>query len=378
MLVVGDARPARRVLAQYLAVGAEVFHLGGPLPERGRAGNAEHAGAAGRAGNAEHAGHAAQTPIVHVHTVQPPRSPTAWSDLVSAVELVVLVEATAQTDALITAACLRHRTWLTREPAAETSAMGSVTLVGGGPGSAGLLTVAAMDALRRADVVFYDRLGPSDLLEKWAPGAELVDVGKAPGHHARPQREIERMLVAAALRGDTVVRLKGGDPFVFGRGGEEVIACREAGVAVTVIPGVTSAIAVPAAAGIPVTHRGVSRLFTVISGHTPIGDRDLTHLIGLGGTIVVLMGISTLGQMLGGLSRLGMRADMPVAIIERGFADDQRTTICSLDRADEMMRTTGVRSPAVVVIGDVVTLAARGDEAADALLREAAQFALFE
>lgn len=253
--------------------------------------------------------------------------------------------------------------------------VGSVTLVGGGPGLETLLTVGALTALGDADIVYYDRLGPSDRLEKWAPGADLVDVGKAPGHHAIPQRDTERMMVASALAGRTVVRLKGGDPFVFGRGGEEVLACRAAGVPVTVISGVTSAIAVPAAAGIPVTHRGVSHLVTVISGHAPISDTELTHLVGLGGTIVVLMGIGTLQQMVAGLARLGMRTDMPVAIIERGFAHDQRTTTGRLDTIGALARGAGVRSPAIVVIGDVVGLAAAGDDSAVALLRETAGLA---
>ncbi|MGO4276887.1 uroporphyrinogen-III C-methyltransferase, partial [Paenibacillus sp. TAF58] len=132
-----------------------------------------------------------------------------------------------------------------------------MTLVGGGPGDADLMTVAGRDALANADVVLHDRLGPRDDLHLLAPAARLIDVGKTPGHHAVPQREIERLLLDNALDGHHVVRLKGGDPFVFGRGGEEVIACRSAGIPVTVIPGVTSAIAVPGAAGIPVTHREI-------------------------------------------------------------------------------------------------------------------------
>jgi uroporphyrin-III C-methyltransferase len=146
-------------------------------------------------------------------------------------------------------------------------------------------------------------------------------------------------------------------------------------VPVHVISGVTSAIAVPGAAGIPVTHREVSRSFTVISGHAPISDVELTHLIGLDGTIVVLMGIGTMLQLVAGLARLGMRADMPVAIVERGFAHDQRSTFGRLDTIAALATTAGVRSPAVVVIGEVVALATHGDAEAAGLLREAAEMA---
>jgi uroporphyrin-III C-methyltransferase len=335
VLVVGGTRAVRRVLARYTAAGAMASHVDDAAADS-----------------------------------------ACWQDLVDAADLVVLVAVPPVTDAAIATACAGSRVWLTRESAAESSRIGSVTLAGGGPGSAGLLTVAAMDALRSADVVFYDRLGPSDRLTEWAPGAEHVDVGKAPGNHAVPQRDIERMMIDAALDGNTVVRLKGGDPFVFGRGGEEVLACRAAGVPVYVIPGVTSAISVPAAAGIPVTHREVSRLFTVLSGHTVIDDSELGHLVGLGGTIVVLMGIRTLQELTAGLVRLGMRADMPVAIIERGFAHDQRTTLCSLDTVAAAVTRAGVRSPAVVVIGDVVSLATHGNETAIALLHNATELAV--
>ncbi|WEO77037.1 uroporphyrinogen-III C-methyltransferase [Cryobacterium sp. SO2] len=359
VLVVGGARAARRILARYLAVGATVHHVPEPSPVTG-----------------------AVAPVAPIATAMPgvlspvfPRSIGSWGALIAAVDLVVVVEASPQLDAVIAAACARHRTWLTRESAASTSPIGSVTLVGGGPGLEKLLTVGALAALNAADIVYYDRLGPTDRLDVWAPGAEHVDVGKAPGHHAIPQRATERMLVASALAGLTVVRLKGGDPFVFGRGGEEVLACRAAGVPVSVISGVTSAIAVPAAAGIPVTHRDISRLFTVISGHAPISDSELTHLIGLDGTIVVLMGIGTLQQLVAGLARLGMRTDMPVAIVERGFAHDQRTTVGRLDTIGALASTAGVRSPAVVVIGEVVALAGHGDDAAADIMREAATLA---
>ena len=151
-----------------------------------------------------------------------------------------------------------------------------------------------------------------------------------------------------------MVRLKGGDPFVFGRGSEELGACVEAGVACRVIPGVSSAISVPAAAGIPVTHRGVSHMFTVVSGHAPLTDEEHLHLAGLGGTIVVLMGVSTLPQLVAGLGRAGMRRDMPVAVVERGYSASQRTTAGTLGSIVTAAGAARCQSPAVLVIGEVV------------------------
>ncbi|MFD5277279.1 uroporphyrinogen-III C-methyltransferase [Pseudarthrobacter sp. NPDC058362] len=238
------------------------------------------------------------------------------------------------------------------EPAA--GAPGHVTLVGGGPGTAELLTVAAVTALRDADVVFYDRLAPYQELPSLT-SAELVDVGKKPGHHKVSQRDIEKLMVDSALAGNNVVRLKGGDPYVFGRGGEEVAACVAAGLKVRVVSGVTSAISVPAAAGIPVTHREVSHMFTVVSGHAPLTEEEHRHLAGLGGTIVVLMGIGTLHQLAAGLRRAGMRADMPMAVVERGYRPGQRTTIADLGTIASA--ATGCSNPAVLVIGEVVRVA---------------------
>jgi len=231
---------------------------------------------------------------------------------------------------------------------------GTVTLVGGGPGDPDLMTVAALRALAAADVVLYDRLAPRQQLVEWAPRALLVDVGKTPGHHAVPQDQINRLIVEHALAGRDVVRLKGGDPFVFGRGGEEAAACREHGIVVRVVPGVTSAISVPASVGVPVTHRDVSRAFTVISGHAPLSDDEAAGLVKIGGTIVVLMGIGTLPQLGAGLLRHGMRDTMPLAIIERGFHPDRRTTVATLGELVRVLGEVQPRSPAVVVIGEVV------------------------
>lgn len=252
---------------------------------------------------------------------------------------------------------------------------GRVTLVGGGPGASDLLTVAAVDALRTADVVLFDRLAPNDDLAALAPNAVLIDVGKRPGHHARTQEEIEALIVQHARAGAHVVRLKGGDPYVLGRGGEEVLACHGAGIRVEVIPGVTSAIAVPSAAGIPLTHRGVSRMFTVVSGHAPLEPHELEHLAGLGGTIVVLMGVGALPALSVGLMRNGLAAATPVAIIERGFSPDQRTTIAELGTIVAEAAHARVSSPAVLVIGEVVRLAHDGDLSAAQMLERAAHFA---
>jgi len=247
-----------------------------------------------------------------------------------------------------------------RPVTAAGSAVGTVTLVGGGPGDVDLLTVAAVSALRTADVVLYDRLAPHDDLRRLAPGAELVDVGKRPGHHTRSQSEIEAEIVARARAGQHVVRLKGGDPYVFGRGAEEAATCRAAGIPVRVVPGITSAVAVPAAAGIPVTFRELSRMFTVVSGHAPLSAEELEHLAGLGrtgGTIVVLMGVLNLGQITQGLVAHGLPVETQVGIVERGCTPQQRTTLATLGTVLEVAARAQVRSPAVIVVGAVVSLA---------------------
>jgi uroporphyrin-III C-methyltransferase len=257
----------------------------------------------------------------------------------------------------------RHlRVMTTTETPAETE--GSVTLVGGGPGRTGLLTVEAVDALAAADVVFYDRLAPTDDLAALAPAAELVDVGKTPFHHRVEQRTISELLVDRARAGQACVRLKGGDPFVFGRGGEEMLACLTAGVRVRVVPGVSSAVAVPAACGIPVTHRGLSHAFTVISGHQRPSETELDGLVRLGGTIVVLMGVVNLEQIAAGLLRAGMDPATPAAVIERGYSDSQRSTFSRLGILADDARRLQVASPAVVVIGAVVSVAPELAEAA--------------
>jgi len=236
---------------------------------------------------------------------------------------------------------------------------GRVVLVGGGPGDGDLLTLRGRRELAAADVVVVDRLGPRSVLDELGPGVLILDVGKAPGRHPVPQPEINRLLVEHAQAGRRVVRLKGGDPFVLGRGGEEIAACREAGVDVSVVPGVTSAFAVPAAAGIPVTHRGWSRQVTVISGHdavTPHGlpaDLNWPALARGDGTLVVLMGVAALPAICAGLIGAGMDPATPVAIVENGWTPDQRVTAGPIDGIAELARARGVESPAVIVIGAV-------------------------
>lgn len=240
---------------------------------------------------------------------------------------------------------------------------GLVTLVGAGPGDAGLLTLQGLRALQDADVIVADRLGARTLLEQLARDgetidAEVIDVGKLPGHHPVPQDGINELLVQLARAGKNVVRLKGGDPFVFGRGREEQLFCEAAGITVTVVPGITSAISVPAVAGIPLTHRQVSTSFTVLSGHDQIehvsGGRD--H------TVVLLMGVGTLAHSAHVLAQGSRGLDCPVAIIEDGYGERERITVGTLATIAQLAATRHVRSPAVIVVGDVVLLSPHAND----------------
>ncbi|GGL90072.1 uroporphyrinogen-III C-methyltransferase [Nakamurella endophytica] len=236
---------------------------------------------------------------------------------------------------------------------------GRVVLVGGGPGEPGLLTVRGRQELAAADVVVVDRLAPREVLADLDPAVRVIEVGKAPGMHPVPQHRINEMLVQEARSGARVVRLKGGDPFVFGRGAEEVAACREAGIDVTVVPGVSSALAVPALAGIAVTTRGLSREVTVVSGHElPVaGDPRWTAWAGTA-TLVVLMGVGTLGNLARGLRSAGAAPDRPVAVIERGGLPGQRVLRGTLADIAEGVDTAAMRAPSVIVVGDVAALTA--------------------
>jgi uroporphyrin-III C-methyltransferase len=234
---------------------------------------------------------------------------------------------------------------------------GRVALVGAGPGDVELMTVRAVRLLRAADVVVHDRLAPQEALDEARSDALLIDVGKTPGHHAVPQARINELLVEHARAGRFVVRLKGGDPYVLGRGGEEVEACRTAGVPVEVVPGVSSAFSVPAAAGIPVTHRGLAGSVTVLTGHDDLSPERLAGLAALGGTIVVLMGVARLPRLVAGLAAAGLPANTPVAVVERGWTETQRTTVATLDGIAQAVAAREVRSPAVIVVGAVAALA---------------------
>lgn len=241
--------------------------------------------------------------------------------------------------------------------------LGRVTLVGGGPGAPDLLTLRAWRALQSADVVVADRLGPVEILAELPPHVRVVDVGKEPGRHPVPQERINEILVEHALAGAHVVRLKGGDPFVLGRGGEEVVACVGAGVPVEVVPGVTSAVAVPGLAGIPLTHRGVTTGFHVVSGHCAAGSDGASEKSGpldaaavacvrdATATLVVLMGVRSLGAIVAQSLAAGADPATPVAIVENGSTAEQRVTRARLDEAAGVAAVRGVRSPAVVVIG---------------------------
>ncbi|TDE97263.1 uroporphyrinogen-III C-methyltransferase [Occultella glacieicola] len=283
--------------------------------------------------------------------------------LLDGVALVVVAftpaEVSAEWDLTLAGVARTHL--LSREPEAPA---GQVTLVGGGPGADDLLTLAAVRALATADVILFDRLAPTDHLADLAPGAELIDVGKRPGHHPLGQTEIESLMIERARAGQRVVRLKGGDPFVFGRGAEELGSARAAGVSARVVPGISAAIAVPAAAGIPVTYREVSHHFTVISGHHPLSGDEHAHLtraLTLGGTVVVLMGVGTLPHLLAGLLRAGLARQTPVAAIERGYTPDQASTLSTVGEAVAEATLAGISSPAVIVLGNVVRIGGRAD-----------------
>jgi uroporphyrin-III C-methyltransferase/precorrin-2 dehydrogenase/sirohydrochlorin ferrochelatase len=238
-----------------------------------------------------------------------------------------------------------------------------VVLVGGGPGNPELVTLAARRALSEADVVVADRLAPRELLDELSPDVELVDVAKLPRGRAAAQEEINRVIVDRALAGKRVVRFKGGDSFVYGRGYEEALACEEAGVPWTVIPGLTSAISVPTVAGIPVTHRGVAHDFTVISGHLPPDHADSLveweAVARLRGTLVLLMAVQNLPEIAARLVRDGRAASTPVAIVSEGTMPGERTVLSTLGHVHEDMTRASVRPPAIVVVGEVVAVANR-------------------
>lgn len=238
---------------------------------------------------------------------------------------------------------------------------GHVTLVGAGPGDPDLLTIKALRALESADVVLHDHLVSPAILGLVPPHVRLVDVGKIPGGRQTSQDVTNRLLEKEARAGLAVVRLKGGDPFVFGRGGEEALWLRARGVSVTVVPGISSCVAVPAAAGIPVTHRGVSTHVSIVTGRGATADgrpleqawRDLARA---GGTLVVLMGLGRLPAILEAVRDAGRAGDTPAAVVCSGTTETQRTVVGTVADLAQRVEVAGLRPPGVVVIGDVVRL----------------------
>ena len=237
---------------------------------------------------------------------------------------------------------------------------GRVILVGGGPGDPDLLTVGGLRALREADVVLYDHLAPLSCLAETRQGTVLIDVGKLPRGHQTAQAEINALLIRHARTGATVIRFKGGDPFVLGRGSEEWLACAEAGSPIRVIPGVSSAIAGPELAGIPLTHRGLSQNFSVVSGHVgpehPASTVNWDALAKSSGTIVILMGVAHLAEICAGLVRRGLDADTPAAIVAKAATPEQQVVRGTVATLAGLAATAGLEPPALTVIGAVVGL----------------------
>jgi uroporphyrin-III C-methyltransferase len=250
------------------------------------------------------------------------------------------------------------------EPA--TTAVGTVYLVGAGPGDPELITVKGLQLIREADVIVYDRLAPPELLREARPEAELIDAGKLPQKQRLDQDQINALLLDKARAGLMVVRLKGGDPFVFGRGGEEALVCHEAGIPFEVVPGVSSAIAAPAYAGVPLTHRQLASAFTVFTGHEdptkPESSVDYETLacIARAGTLVALMGVSHLPRIAERLIGFGLDPDTPAVCIEWGTTERQRVVDGTLATLPTLVAQAGLGSPATTVIGAVAGLRQKG------------------
>jgi len=235
--------------------------------------------------------------------------------------------------------------------------VGKVYLTGAGPGDIDLLTIKALRVIRQADVIIYDRLANPEILKEAKEGCEFIYVGKADSHHTLPQEEINEVLYQCALKYDVVVRLKGGDPLVFGRGGEEGIYLRERGIRFEFIPGITSAIAVPEYAGIPVTHRGVTVSFRVVTGHES-KNKDHSQIpwenYKTDDTIVFLMGLHRLDKIASKLIEIGKPKDYPVAVISKGTTPEEKTVIGTLE--DIWEKAKDLPTPALIVVGEVVRL----------------------
>lgn len=242
----------------------------------------------------------------------------------------------------------------------ESVKSGKVWLVGAGPSDAGLFTLRGKAVLEQADVVVYDKLVGQGVLGLIPSGTELIPVGKVSGYHPIPQHQINEILLEEALKGKKVVRLKGGDPFVFGRGGEELELLCERGVPFEIVPGITSAISVPAYNGIPVTHRDFCSSLHIITGHTKKSEEaevDYEALVKVGGTMIFLMGVSAMPKICKGLLEAGMRKDMPAAILERGTTAHQRRVVSDLTNLPRDAEKAGIQTPAIIVVGEVCSLA---------------------
>ncbi len=237
---------------------------------------------------------------------------------------------------------------------------GMVYLVGAGPGDPDLITVKGMRLVQQAEVLVHDALGTGRLLHMVQRGCEVVDVGKRGGSHRMEQHEINELLVDRAMIGKMVVRLKGGDPFMFGRGAEEAERLALAGITVRVVPGVTSPIAAPELAGIPVTHRDHASLVTFLTGHESADREDekipWDLLVGTGGTLVILMGMSNMGRNMRRLIDAGMDPGTMVAVVENGSTDNQRTTMGTVADIEARCQGTGAKAPAIIVVGSVASL----------------------
>lgn len=234
---------------------------------------------------------------------------------------------------------------------------GKVFLIGAGPGDPDLITLKAVKALQTAEVILIDDLVNRALLAH-APHARVVEVGKRGGCKSTPQHFINRMMIALATQGQTVVRLKGGDPFLFGRGGEEMQALRQAGVSVEIVPGITSGIAAPASIGIPVTHREFTHGVTFVTGHTQNGEKpDWQALVAGGTTLVIYMGMKYLSAIVTDLLEAGMASDLPAAAIQQGTTQHQRQVVSTLAALPAAVKQEGLESPAIIVLGEVVRLA---------------------
>jgi uroporphyrin-III C-methyltransferase/precorrin-2 dehydrogenase/sirohydrochlorin ferrochelatase len=301
---------------------------------------------------------------------------TAWTPATGRTEGVTVAVLTgrdprrsaAVRDAVVSG--LRDGTLVAPQHRARTT---GVALVGGGPGDPDLITVRGRRLLAEADVVIADRLGPRELLDELPPHVEVIDAAKIPYGRAMAQEAINAALIEHAKAGKAVVRLKGGDPYVFGRGMEEAEALAQAGIPVTVVPGISSAISVPGAAGIPVTHRGVAHEFTVVSGHVAPDDPrslvDWSALARLRGTLVLMMAVERIGAIAQTLVAAGRAGDTPVAVVQEGTTPAQRRVDATLATVGQKVVDEGVRPPAVIVVGEVVAVGSAVAAAAAAARR---------